>query len=147
MNTYVDSALFVKFYIYEMDSPETIALLETLEPPHHLSPLHELEILNAIRLKQFRGEITKPQEKAATKAFRDDLQSGFFEPITADLLNIFIQAEKLSASYSATFGSRSLDLWHVAAARELKCRALASYDHRQRKVAAKLGMRILPKTS
>lgn len=147
MNTYVDSALFVKSYIYEIDSPETITLLESLEAPHYLSPLHELEILNAIRLKRFRGEITKVQEKAAAKAFRDDLESGFFESITVDLSNIFIQAERLSASYSATLECRSLDFWYVAAAAELKCKAFASYDHRQRKVAAKLGMRVLPRNS
>lgn len=146
MSTYVDSALFVKSYIYEVDSRETIALLDSIEPPHHLSPLHELEILNAIRLKHFRGEITMAQEKAAAKAFREDLQSGFFEPITGDLLNIFIRAEKLSAAYSSAIGSRSLDLWHIAAAMELKCGTFVSYDHRQRTVAAKAGLRVLPKT-
>ena len=59
MSTYIDTALFVKIFVLEANSPETIRLLEEIGEPFAYSHLHELEIPNAIRLKRFRGEITK----------------------------------------------------------------------------------------
>ncbi len=144
MRTYIDTALFAKAFILEADSPETIALLEKVGEPFAFSHLHELEIPNAIRLKRFRGEITKAQEVAAIRTFRTDLQAGRFERLTYDLSAVFIRAEQLSAKYSGDTGTRSLDLWHVAAALEAGCTTFASYDARQRAVAKLSGLTLLP---
>jgi len=52
MDTYVDSSILVKIYVKEPDSPDAIALLQGLPAPGViLTPLQELEIANAIRLK------------------------------------------------------------------------------------------------
>jgi predicted nucleic acid-binding protein len=144
MNAYVDSALFVKAFVLEMNSAGTIRLLEEIGEPFAYSHLHELEIPNAIRLKRFRGEITKTQETAAIRAFQADVDAGRFERIAYDLAAVFIRAEQLSAKCSAGIGSRSLDLWHVAAALEAGCQTFVSYDTRQRKAAERSGLRVLP---
>jgi predicted nucleic acid-binding protein len=144
MNAYIDTALFVKAFVFEADSPKTIHLLEKIGEPFAYSHLHELEIPNAIRLKRFRGEITKTQETAAIRAFHADVDAGRFERIAYDLAAVFIGAEQLSAKCSAVIGSRSLDLWHVAAALEAGCDTFVSYDTRQRKVAKLSGLRVIP---
>jgi predicted nucleic acid-binding protein len=144
MNAYVDSALFVKAFVLEMNSAGTIRLLEEIGEPFAYSHLHELEIPNAIRLKRFRGEITKTQETAAIRAFQADVDAGRFERIAYDLAAVFIRAEQLSAKCSAGIDSRSLDLWHVAAALEAGCQTFVSYDTRQRKAAERSGLRVLP---
>lgn len=147
MSTYIDTALFVKIFVLEANSPETIRLLEEIGEPFAYSHLHELEIPNAIRLKRFRGEITKTQETAAIRAFLGDVDAGRFERIAYDLAAVFIRAEQLSAKWSAEIGCRSLDLWHVAAALEVGCATFVSYDARQRKAAEMSGLHVLPALS
>jgi predicted nucleic acid-binding protein len=144
MIAYIDTALFVKAFILEADSPATISLLEKMGEPFAYSHLHELEIPNAIRLKRFRGEITKTQETVAIRMFLADVDAGRFERIDYDLAAVFIRAEQLSAKYSAEIGSRSLDLWHVAAAVEAGCTTFVTYDARQRRAAARAGLHVLP---
>lgn len=144
MSTYIDTALLVKAFILEADSPETIALLESVGEPFACSHLHELEIPNAIRLKRFRGEISEAQETAAIRTFRADVEAGRFDRLAYNLSAVFIRAEQLSAKYSGETGTRSLDLWHVAAALEAGCTAFASYDARQRAVAELCGLTVIP---
>jgi predicted nucleic acid-binding protein len=144
MSAYIDTALFVKVYVMEANSMETIRIFEEIGEPFAYSHLHELEIPNAIRLKRFRGEITKAQESAAIRAFFTDVDVGRFERISCDPRDVFLRAERLSAKYSGDTGSRSLDLWHVAAALEAGCSAFASYDARQREVAALCGLEVIP---
>lgn len=144
MNAYIDTALFVKSFVLEVNSAETIRLLEEIGEPFAYSHLHEIEIPNAIRLKRFRGEITKTQETTSIRAFLADVDAGRFERISYDLAAVFMRAESLSAKYSGEIGSRSLDLWHVAAALEAGCKTFVSYDTRQRKAAERSGLRLLP---
>lgn len=144
MNAYVDTALFVKSYVLEVDSPETVRLLEEIGEPFAYSHLHELEIPNAIRLKRFRGELTAAQETAAIRAFTADVDAGRFERIDYDPGTVFIRAEQLSAKHSGEIGCRSLDLWHVAAALEGGFTTFVSYDARQRKAAELTGLQVLP---
>jgi hypothetical protein len=144
MTTYIDSALFVKRYILEVDSPETGRLLESIGEPFAYSHLHELEIPSAIRLKRFRGEITAAQQAAAIRAFCGDVDAGRFDRIDYDLGTVFVRAEKLSAKHAAVIGCRSLDLCHVAAALEGGFTTFVSYDARQRKAAELSGLQVLP---
>jgi predicted nucleic acid-binding protein len=127
MSAYIDSALFVKLYVLEANSIETIRILDEIGEPFLYSHLHDLEIQNAIRLKRFRGKITKAQEAAAIRAFLADVDAGRFERIACDLGDVFL-----------------LDLWHVAAAVETGCSTFASYDTRQREVAALCGLKVIP---
>jgi predicted nucleic acid-binding protein len=144
VTTYIDTALFVKAFVRETDSAAAIALLDAVGEPFAYSHLHEIEIPNAIRLKRFRGEITKAQETAALRVFRADVDAGRFARIDYDLGAVFIRAERLSARFSGELGTRSLDLWHVAAALEAGCIAFASYDARQRRAAALCKLKVIP---
>jgi hypothetical protein len=142
--TYVDTGIMVKGYVLEADSPAAIAILEAAGDPLVFSHVHALEIPNAIRLKRFRGEITAAEETAAVRAFRADVDAGRLARPDYDLAAVFIRAEGLSAKHSGGIGSRSLDLLHVAAALEAGCAALASFDDRQRKLAALAGLKLIP---
>lgn len=144
MTTYIDTALFVKAFVREVDSAEAIAILEAAGEPFAFSHLHELEIPNAIRLKRFRGEITRAQETSALRVFRSEIDAGRFVRMEYDLAAVFKRAESLSARFSAELGTRSLDLWHVAAALEAGCTAFASYDVRQRRAAARCRLKLVP---
>jgi len=144
VNTYIDTSILVKSFVLEPDSPAALAIIESAGEPLIFSHLHEIEIPNAIRLKRFRGEITRTQETAAIRAFRADVDAGRFARPAYDLGAIFIRAEQLSSRHSGGIGTRSLDLLHVAAALETDCAAFASHDERQRKCAALAGLKLIP---
>ena len=144
MKTYIDTGILLKGYVLEPDTPEALAIIAAVGDPQLFSHVHEIEIPNAIRLKRFRREITKQAEAAAIQLFRDDVKAGRLERPEYDLVEVFRGAEKLSARHSGDVGSRSLDLLHIAAALEAGCTAFASFDERQRKVAALAGLKVIP---
>jgi predicted nucleic acid-binding protein len=141
---YADTGVMVKGYVLEADSEKAVGILDSLGDHLLYSHLHSIEIPNAIRLKHFRGEISKAQESAATRAFLSDVESGVLTTCEYDLGEVFLLAERLSAKHSANLGSRSLDLLHVAAAIEAGATHFASLDARQRKVASLNGLKLLP---
>ena len=145
-STYIDSSLFVKSFVFEQDSPAAIEMIEVVGEPFLFSHLHEIEIPNAIRLKRFRGEITRAQETLAIRAFEADVHSGRFSRPAYDIGTVFGRAEHLSGRHSGDIGTRSMDLLHVAAALEAGCTVFASYDQRQRKCAALSGLKVIPAT-
>ncbi len=134
----------MKSYVFEANSPEAIAIIQGAGDPVIFSHLHAIEIPNAIRLKRFRGEITKAEEAAAIRVFQADVDAGRLERPSYDLAEVFIRAERLSAKHSGDIGARSLDVLHVAAALECGCAGLASFDERQRKIAALAGLKVTP---
>jgi predicted nucleic acid-binding protein len=141
---YADSGVMVKGYVLESNSKRAIAIMDALGEEILYSHLHAIEIPNAIRLKRFRGEITKSQKTGATRAFLSDIESGELTRCEYDLAEVFLLAERLSGKHSAIIGSRSLDLLHVAAAIESGATHFASFDDRQRKVATLCGLKVIP---
>ena len=144
LSVYIDTGILVKSYVFEEDSPEAIAIIEAAGDPLIFSHVHGIEIPNAIRLKRFRGEITKAEEAAAIRVFQSDIDAGRLARPDYDLAEVFIQAERLSAKHAGDIGSRSLDVLHVAAALQCGCASLASFDERQRKIAILAGLKLLP---
>ena len=145
MTTYFDSSVLVKAYCLETGSPQAVTLIRQVGPPILFTPLHTIEIKNALRLKRHRTELTQFQMQGALENLQHDIDSGFLHMPDLDLRAVFDQAEFLSAAYTAAIGTRSLDILHVAAASVLGAGKFVSLDRRQRSLALKAGMKILPK--
>jgi len=61
------------------------------------------------------------------------------------LIPISQKAGELSAKYSASTLARCLDILHVAAALTLGARVFVSFDDRQRKLARRARLNVLPR--
>lgn len=146
MRTYFDTALLVKAYVEEPTSPLADALLKTATLPVSFTELHGLEVRTALRLKHFRGELSSVELTGALRSLQEDLAAGLLAKPELDLGAMFNQAEVLSARHVGLTGARSLDILHVAAALELDVEAFASFDERQRAVAQRAGLKLLPKS-
>ena len=94
---YADTGVMVKGYVLETDSEEAVRILDFLGDHLLYSHLHSIEIPNAIRLKRFRGEISKGQEISANRAFLSDVESAVLTRCEYDLGEVFLRAERLSA--------------------------------------------------
>jgi predicted nucleic acid-binding protein len=143
---YFDSAVLVKAYCLESTSAQALSLIKRARPPLIFTPLHAIEIRNALRLKRHRRELTEFQLRGALGNLDDDIRNGFLHLADLDLSAVFGQAELLSAAYTSTIGARSLDVLHVAAALLLGAKQFVSFDRRQRSLAIGAGFNVLPRS-
>ena len=85
--------------------------------------------------------LTDDQAKAAAAAIDEDLRSGRLVRTTVKWPFAFRATLRLSGRHSAKTGRRSLDILHVASARALRMKEFATFDSRQRTLAAAAGLR------
>ncbi len=132
--------------LYLPDANSVAARRQMNRNPHEiaLSPIAALEVRNAFRLAVFRGWITPEQDKHLQALFNLDSSGGFLRPIPFSADDIFAEAERLSQKETALSGNRSLDVLHIACARLTELKGFASFDERQRKLARKVGLQVIP---
>jgi hypothetical protein len=104
--------------------------------------LHQLELRNALRLRVFRAEITPAQRDASLNAMLADRSGGMLAVVAPPLAEVMIEAERLSALYSETLGTRSLDVLHVASALVLGRSEFLTFDNRQGALASAAGLKV-----
>ena len=139
--TYVDPSALTRLYLHQPGSAEVVKWRGrhsgSLTVTHH----GRVEVINAISLACFRKEISADEAEKAWGYFDHDFANGLL--VQADILwrAALQRANELSRAHSPELGSRSLDVLHVACALELKLRALLTFDDRQRKLAAAVGLK------
>lgn len=100
-------------------------------------------MVNSIALAVFRRDLTGPAAQAALADLESDIRDGRF--VIADLLwrRALERAADLSRVHTPAFGTRALDVLHVASAAVLGCRRFVTYDDRQARLAGAAGLRLL----
>ena len=139
---YVDTSVIIKLYFKEEYSQEASSWLKENNEAIPLTSFHELELINAIHLKQFRTEITPDETRLILSRFEEHEISGIYYRPQLDWSAIFIHAIDLSKKHSASIGSRSLDILHVASALSIKADRFLTLDDRQTRLAALAGLKI-----
>ena len=104
------------------------------------APHHELEVRNALRLGVFRRVITDDQAKAAAAALDADLRDGRLMRMTVKWPDAFRATLRLSRQHAAKTGTRRLDIFHIASAKALRMKELATFDSRQLALATAAGL-------
>lgn len=102
--------------------------------PMLLSSFGELELINAISLRLFRGEIVASSAKASLALVKGDLEAGVLmvHPLTPAVIE---RAKQLARKRTPRLGTRSLDILHVAAALAFEADAFYTFDARQARLA------------
>ncbi len=142
MKAYPDTSFLASLYLRDSNTPSALVVAKSLRPVFMLSPLHELELNNAIELAVFRKAITTTHAVAARRDFDEDVAHWTLNPLPID---VFARAVALSRRYTARHGTRSLDILHVATALALGAEAFLTFDGRQRWLAKAEGLRIIPR--
>jgi predicted nucleic acid-binding protein len=143
LKAYCDTSFL--FSLYAPDANSEAAAAESRRPALALlvTPLCELELINALQLRVFRGELTSRQVDAAYAAIQSDLALGVYSMFPFST-KVFETARRLSLKHTADTGSRSLDVLHVAAALTVGADVLLSFDEAQKKLAKAAGLRTAP---
>lgn len=139
---YVDTSVIIKLYFKEEYSRDASNWLKENNEAIPLTSFHELELINAINLKQFRTEITPDETRLILSRFEEHEISGIYYRPQLDWSAIFIHAIDLSKKHSASIGSRSLDILHVASALSISADRYLTLDDRQTRLAALAGLKI-----
>jgi predicted nucleic acid-binding protein len=134
LSGYADTSFMVSLYTLDANSSSAAKLMTHSRLPLLITPLGELELMNALQLRVFRKELDTSEIKAANAFFRRDLEAGVFtlKPLSP---GIFERAKLLARKQTATLGTRTLDLLHVASALVLQADALYTFDRQQEKLA------------
>jgi predicted nucleic acid-binding protein len=144
MNSYADSSFLVSCYITDTNTPQAKAWLLRTGGSLVFTPLHALEVRNAFKLGVFRGLFAAANATAAWANLETDLRSGRLVKKPLNWPVVLRVAARFSERYSATVGTRSLDILHVAAAKASRAVEFVSFDGRQRTLATAVGLRVAP---
>lgn len=109
--------------------------------PILLNSFGELELTNAISLRQFRRELTASQAKATHALIRRDLTEGtlLIKPLATAS---FEKAMQIARRRTPQLGTRTLDVLHVASALDLKAEMFFTFDHHQAQLAESEGLHV-----
>jgi predicted nucleic acid-binding protein len=140
--TYIDTSVIVKLYSLEPNSLEVSRWIRKNNEAIPLTNLHELEFNNAIRLKQFRKEISSDQANQILSRFDDHKKEGIYYHPKLNWTDIWTSSIDLSIRHMGIVGSRSLDILHVASAIELKFSRFVTLDIRQADLAKRAGLKV-----
>jgi len=140
---YIDTSVIVKLYVREQYSFEVSNWIKKNNKAIPLTRFHELEFTNAIELKSFRSEINERQKDWVHSAFDDHKKIGIYYYPVINWTETWDIAIDLSGIHTRLFGSRSLDILHVASAMTMKAQHFFSLDSRQAKLASAAGLSIV----
>ena len=144
MHAYADSSFIVSLYIPEpVRTPRAIGYMENSREALPFTPIHRLEVRNAIRLLVWSKRISATDRSRALKEIEEDLDAEVFlihTPINYTDSNR--QAEKLGSAHTEKIGCRSADLFHVAVAVELGFKQFLSFDGKQIELARAAGLKV-----
>lgn len=140
---YVDTSAIVKLYIREPGSVQVSEWLKKNNEPIPLTGLIELEFNNALKLKQFRNELTSDEFDKIISLMHEHEKNGVYYRPTMDWPDVFTIAINLSKNHTQDCGSRSLDILHVASAITIQTETFLTLDTRQTQLADKAGLRTI----
>jgi predicted nucleic acid-binding protein len=108
------------------------------------TPLHRLEVRNALRNAVAFEQMTATDCRRAFRQIEEDLHDGLLIHTPVGWTDAFRRADELSEKHAAREGQRTIDLLHVAIAVECEAKTFLSFDRRQRKLAQAAGLKVKP---
>ena len=144
MDCYADSSFLVSCYVQDTHTPQAKTYLLRTGGRLVFTALHALEVRNAFKLGVFRGVFAVADAKAAWGNLETDFRSGRLMKKSVNWPVVLRIAARFSERHSATIGTRSLDILHVAAAKAVRAAEFVSFDARQRALALAVGLKVAP---
>ncbi len=137
---YVDTSAIVKLYVKEEYSLEVSEWIRRRNESIPLTPLHELELINAVKLKCFRNEMSAKQSEIILTNFRKHETIGVYHRPIVSWAEVFSLAMQLSGKHTENTGSSSLDIMHVATALSIGSLSFLTFDDKQARLALIAGL-------
>lgn len=134
---YLDTSAWVKLYIVEAGSEEVQDAVQQSEGLR-MNALQETEFRNGIWAGMGRGYLNRRQANTAIRLLEGDFESGLLMRETLDWVSIWQEAMRLSRHHTPQLLTRTLDIVHVAIAKNLHYTSFVTGDRRQSKLCQRL---------
>jgi predicted nucleic acid-binding protein len=121
-------------------------LILALKQPIAFTLLAELELQNGVYRCFAQRLIDRSEHDAVFRQISEDEANGILVRSVLTDSDLYAEARYLSRKFTPTISARSLDILHVAAANLLGTSPFVSFDAKQRSLAQKVGLSILPRT-
>jgi len=141
LSVYAETSFLVSLYIFDANSARVASQMRHVKLPILLTPLGEIELANALYLRLFRKELVSSKINAAHSLFVKDIAGGIFELRSLSQV-VYDRAKLIARKQTPQFGTRTLDVLHVASALVLKADAFYTFDRNQEKLAQAEGLTI-----
>ncbi|MEZ0386004.1 MAG: type II toxin-antitoxin system VapC family toxin [Verrucomicrobium sp.] len=141
---YADSSFLVSLLMNDAGSSRALQCMSEKSTPLVFTPLHRIEVRNAVRNAAARGAITPADQNLAFRQLDEDLKDGLLIHHPLPWTEVFRTADELSENHSRRDGQRTIDLLHVAAAKVLGVDVFLSLDLRQCGLAKAAGLKVHP---
>jgi predicted nucleic acid-binding protein len=144
---YADTGFLMSLYGRDANSPRAVALAARHKPVFLLTEFGEVEFANAVERLLFSHPAgaywTLSEAQAVRDRFEQHVNAGVFQ-LRSIPSEAWQTAIRLSHNYTAKFGTRTLDVLHVAIAMSLQPDVFLTFDRRQWKLAKAVGLHVLP---
>lgn len=140
---YADPSALLKLYLNEPESRAMATWRARQSGPLPITPHGRVELVNGLALAAHRQFISAAALAAALAALDDDFETGRYRQTDLLWRSTLKRAGELSRRYTPVFGTRSLDVLHVASALELGLRRFVSFDERQQQLARAVGLKVV----
>ena len=145
--TYCDSSFLASLYVTsDVFNPQARKEAAKFACAIPYTLLNELELLNALRRGLGDGSLDQTAHDAVIRDIDADEADFLLERAALNQIKLYEKARELSKKHTPALACRSLDILHVASAVVLGAQKFASFDHRQRKLAAAIGLPLVPLT-
>jgi predicted nucleic acid-binding protein len=134
---YVDTSALAKWYLSEARSDDVEAYLSE-RGPVAISSLTVVEMRCVFARKKRQRDIGETTEKALIEAFDEDVRKGLL--LSHPLDDGAVRATVSLFAFLAALPVRTLDVLHLAVAREIEATRLATADRVMAAAAKKLGL-------
>jgi predicted nucleic acid-binding protein len=141
--TYVDPSALRSLYVHDDRSARFCAWRRRLGGCLPVTRFGQAELINSVHLAVHRKQIGDGLARAAIADFEADVREGRLAILDVLWRRTLDLAAELSTQHTATFGTRTLDVLHVATALALEARRFVSYDDRQARLARTVGLRVI----
>ncbi len=141
---YPDSSFLVSLVCKDAKSTEATSWMASAFVHLFFTPLHRIEVRNALRNAVGLWELTDYNRQLAFRQIELDLSEGLLVHLPVNWTDVFRRADELSEKHAAKEGQRTIDLLHVAVALEGGAKTFLSFDKRQRNLARTAGLKVKP---
>ncbi|HWB60359.1 MAG TPA: type II toxin-antitoxin system VapC family toxin [Chthoniobacteraceae bacterium] len=143
-DAYPDSSFLVSMHRQDNNHAAACSLVAKAAISLTYTPLHRIEVRNALRNATAAGQMTSMECRTAFQQIEEDIRDNFLIHTPIDWTDVFRRADDLSDKHAARNGQRTIDLLHVAAALESGARTFLTFDARQKKLARAAGLKVKP---
>ena len=149
---YADTSFLMSLLFHDDATAALTAAFRAMNRPSFVfTPLHELEVRNGIRRREFLQALSLPQKrrdeaKKNRRLAEARLDSYIRRKVLVSTIcnwdDVTAEFDRLSAAHTARTGARTLDILHVAFSLVARCERFCTCDIQQATLAKAAGLKV-----